>query len=45
MEQLPITGMDKVKQTNGIKMVEPLLNTLNIDGIVINADALLTQKK
>lgn len=43
--KIPIAGTDKIKQTNEIKMVKPLLNALNIDGLVITADALLTQRE
>lgn len=41
--KIPVAGSDEVKQTNEIKMVKPLLDPLEIDGIVITADALLTQ--
>lgn len=43
--KIPVAGSDKFKQTNEIKMVKPLLDSLDIDGIVITADALLTQKE
>jgi predicted transposase YbfD/YdcC len=43
--KIPVAGTDKIKQTNEIKMVKPLLNALNIDGLVITADALLTQRE
>jgi len=33
------------KQTNEIKIAAPLLDPLNIDGVVITADALLTQRQ
>ena len=34
-----------VKQTNEIKIAAPLLDPLDIDGVVITADALLTQRQ
>jgi predicted transposase YbfD/YdcC len=37
--KIPVAGTDKIKQTNEIKMVKPLLNALNIDGLVITVDA------
>jgi hypothetical protein len=43
--KIPVAGTDKIKQTNEIKMVKPLLNALNIDGLVITADALLAQRE
>ncbi|MCP3897721.1 hypothetical protein, partial [Moraxella sp.] len=33
------------KQTNEIKIAAPLLAPLDIDGVVITADALLTQRE
>ena len=35
---------DEEKQTNEIKMVKPLLQALDLDGMTITADALLTQR-
>ncbi|MFH1481733.1 MAG: ISAs1 family transposase [Pseudomonadota bacterium] len=42
---LPIEGDDQLKQTNEIKMAIPLLDTIDIQGKDITADALLTQRK
>ena len=42
---LPVEGRDESKQTNEIGMVIPVLDTLEIDGKTITADALLTQRK
>jgi predicted transposase YbfD/YdcC len=42
---LPVKGSDKEKQTNEIKTVIPLLDSIDIDGKTITADALLTQRK
>ena len=36
---------DELKRTNEIKMAIPLLNTIDIEGKDITADALLTQRK
>ncbi|VAX12330.1 hypothetical protein MNBD_GAMMA24-364 [hydrothermal vent metagenome] len=36
---------DTLKQTNGIKIAAPLLAPLDIDGVTITADALLTQRE
>ena len=42
---LPVTGRDEEKQTNEIKTAAPLLDTLEIEGRTITADALLTQRE
>jgi predicted transposase YbfD/YdcC len=42
---LPVEGGDAVKQTNEIGMFIPLLDSLDIEGKDITADALLTQRK
>ena len=42
---LPVADSDKEKQTNEIKMAAPLLESLDLDGVTITADALLTQRK
>lgn len=42
---LPIKGCDEEKQTNEIKTAAPLLDTLEIEGRTITADALLTQRE
>ncbi len=42
---MPVAGSDELKQTNEIKMAIPLLDPLDIDGVVITADALLTQRQ
>jgi predicted transposase YbfD/YdcC len=42
---LPVEGGDEVKQTNEIGMFIPLLDSLDIEGKDITADALLTQRK
>lgn len=44
MGTLPVEGRDEAKQTNEIKMAIPLLETLDIEGKDITADALLTQR-
>jgi len=41
---LPVKDSDEEKQTNEIKMAIPLLNDLDIQGKMITADALLTQR-
>jgi len=40
-----VKGSDKEKQTNEIKIAIPLLDSLDIEGKTITADALLTQRK
>jgi len=40
-----VKGSDKEKQTNEIKIAIPLLDSLDIQGKTITADALLTQRK
>lgn len=42
---LPVAGSDKEKQTNEIKIAIPLLDSINIQGKTITADALLTQRR
>ena len=42
---LPVEGCDKEKQTNEIKIAIPLLDSIDIQGKTITADALLTQRK
>jgi len=42
---LPVEGSDKVKQTNEIGMFIPLVDSIDIAGKTITADALLTQRK
>ncbi len=42
---LPVGATDEVKQTNEIGMAIPLLESLDIAGKTITADALLTQRK
>lgn len=42
---LPVDGTDKMKQTNEIKIAAPLLDKIDIEGKMITADALLTQRK
>lgn len=44
MGTLPVEGRDEAKQTNEIKMAIPLLETIDIEGKDITADALLTQR-
>jgi predicted transposase YbfD/YdcC len=41
---LPVEGSDKEKQTNEIKIAIPLLDSIDICGKTITADALLTQR-
>lgn len=41
---LPVKGSDKEKQTNEIKIAIPLLDSIEIHGKTITADALLTQR-
>ena len=41
---LPVKECNKKKQTNEIKTAVPLLDTINIQGMTITADALLTQR-
>lgn len=41
---LPVAGSDKEKQTNEIKTAIPLLDSIDIEGKTITADALLTQR-
>ena len=42
---MPVKGSDELKQTNAVGMVIPVLDSLEIDGCTITADALLTQRK
>jgi len=42
---LPVEGREEVKRTNEIKTAIPLLETIDIAGKDITADALLTQRK
>jgi predicted transposase YbfD/YdcC len=42
---LPVAGSDKEKQTNEIKIAIPLLDSIDIQGKTITADALLTQRR
>jgi predicted transposase YbfD/YdcC len=42
---LPVKGCDEQKQTNEIGMFTPLLDGIDIQGKLITADALLTQRK
>lgn len=42
---LPVEGSDEEKQTNEIKIAAPLLDTIDIEGRLITADALLTQRE
>ena len=42
---LPVEGTDETKQTNEIGMFAAVLDTLDIAGKIISADALLTQRK
>ncbi|MBK1725241.1 ISAs1 family transposase [Thiocystis violacea] len=42
---MPVGAGDEVKQTNEIGMAIPLLESLDIAGKTITADALLTQRK
>ncbi len=41
---LPVEGREELKRTNEIKMAIPLLDTIDITGKVVTADALLTQR-
>ncbi len=41
---LPVKGSDEEKQTNEIKIAAPMLDTIEIAGRIITADALLTQR-
>jgi predicted transposase YbfD/YdcC len=41
---LPVKDNEGLKRTNEIKMVIPLLNTIDIEGKDVTADALLTQR-
>ena len=42
---LPVEGYDEEKQTNEIKIAIPLLDSIEIKGKTITADALLTQRE
>jgi len=42
---LPIEGREEVKRTNEIKMAIPLLESIDLEGKEVSADALLTQRK
>jgi predicted transposase YbfD/YdcC len=42
---LPLKDHEELKRTNEIKMAIPLLNTIDIEGKDVTADALLTQRK
>lgn len=43
--KLPVGGSEKFKQTNEIKTASLLLDSINIAGLLITADALLTQRE
>ena len=45
MGTLPVAHREEVKRTNEIKMAIPLLETLDIKGKEVSADALLTQRR
>ena len=45
MGTLPVAHRQEVKRTNEIKMAIPLLETLDIKGKEVSADALLTQRR
>lgn len=45
MGDLSLPGGDEVKRTNEIKIAAPLLQAIDIAGLVITADALLTQRE
>ncbi len=45
MGTLPVEGSETEKQTNEIKMAAPLLEPLELEGVTITADALLTQRE
>ncbi len=45
MGTLPVKDHEDAKRTNEIKMAIPLLDTVDIEGKDITADALLTQRK
>ncbi len=40
---IPVAGSDEFKQTNEIKIAAPLLESIELEGVVVTADALLTQ--
>jgi len=42
---LPVKDNEELKRTNEIKMAIPLLNSIDIEGKDVTADALLTQRK
>lgn len=42
---MPREGDEEAKRTNEIKMAIPLLDAIDIQGKVITADALLTQRE
>jgi len=42
---LPVKDNEELKRTNEIKMAIPLLNTIDLEGKDVTADALLTQRK
>jgi predicted transposase YbfD/YdcC len=41
---LPVEGKEELKRTNEIKMAAPLLDAIDIEGKIVSADALLTQR-
>jgi predicted transposase YbfD/YdcC len=43
--KLPVSGSDELKQTNEIKVAAPMLDSIDIKGRTITADALLTQRE
>lgn len=45
MGTLPVKDNEELKRTNEIKMAIPLLDTIDIEGKDVTADALLTQRK
>ena len=45
MASLPVAGAEELKRTNEIKMAIPLLEAVDIQGKLVSADALLTQRK
>jgi hypothetical protein len=42
---LPVEGRDEAKRTNEIKMAIPVLETLDLEGKDVTADALLAQRE
>ncbi|MCU7879756.1 MAG: hypothetical protein KZQ66_20985 [Candidatus Thiodiazotropha sp. (ex Lucinoma aequizonata)] len=44
LDTFPVKGSDEEKQSNEIKIAAPMLDTIEIEGRTVTANALLTQR-